>query len=292
MSSIIKSKIDGSANYVTKEAIGYVEARFVRRVPDYFSVYLSSQTGCNRGCRFCHLTTTKQTKFIDLDANEILDQAEKILAHYHDLLAHNGIPAKQVHFNFMARGEPLHNKHILTQGTSLLMRLGMLAFNAGLHPKFNVSTILPDDMANMRLIDVFPIVTPTIYYSIYSINQQWRNKWLPTAKNVYEALDDLALYQYTTKKIIKFHCAFIKDENDNLDDVQMMMRAIKVRGIFGEFNIVRYNPYSPEYGEETSDTQLNRIAGLIREYMPVKFIPRVDPKTYGSCGMFVEKTFA
>lgn len=68
----------------------------------------------------------------------------------------------------------------------------------------------------------------------------------------------------------------------------MMMKAISRRNIFGEFNIVRYNPFSPEQGEETD--RLDDIKKQISEYMPCKIIPRLDSRTKASCGMFVDST--
>jgi hypothetical protein len=102
---------------------------------------------------------------------------------------------------------------------------------------------------------------------------------------VEQALDLLAEYQQITKKIIKFHCAFIKDENDRDKDVESMMSLINRHGIRGEFNVVRYNPFSNEQGEESP--YVDAIAEIISQYMPCKVIPRVGQDVYASCGTFV-----
>ena len=61
---------DASVNWDRPADVGRLEARYVRRCPDYFVVYLSSQTGCSQGCRMCHLTATGQTRLRDVTFDE------------------------------------------------------------------------------------------------------------------------------------------------------------------------------------------------------------------------------
>ena len=227
----------------------------------------------------CHLTVTKQTQFTNCDMQDFVTQLENIFAHYD-----KDVPAKTMHINWMARGEALANPTITETSTELLLRLGQMSRDKGIAVKFNISTIMPVTFRK-TLVEAFPIITPTIYYSLYSIDQKFRDKWLPAAMHHDKALDLLADYQRVSKKIVKFHCAFIKGENDSKVDVMMMMNAIRRRNIVGEFNIVRYNPFSPEQGCETD--RLDDIKIQISEYMPCKIIPRVGQDVYASCGTFI-----
>ena len=227
----------------------------------------------------CHLTATRQTQFTNLDLSEFVSQFETVLTHYQ-----RDIPAQTVHLNFMARGEPLANPTMTETGAELLWRLGNIARERGLRVKFNVSTIMPVTLKK-SLCEVFPIISPTIYYSVYSVNSSFRNKWLPAAMAVERALDNLKEYQQVSKKIIKFHGAFIKGENDSEQDVEEMMNTIAEYEFHSEFNIVRYNPYSILQGEES--TRVDAIAEQIGRYMPCKIIPRVGVDCKASCGQFV-----
>ena len=275
----IHSRLDASVNFVEQQLTGFIESRYVRRTPDYFIAYLSSQTGCNRGCRMCHLTSTRQTQFTNLDQNDFVSQFETVLGYYE-----RDAPAQTVHLNFMARGEPLANPTVTETGTELFWRLGNMARDRGLRVKFNVSTIMPVTLKK-SLCDMFPLVTPSVYFSIYSVNSSFRNKWLPAAMPVERALDNLKEYQRVSKKIIKFHGAFIRNENDSEQDIAAMMQLIKSYQLHSEFNIVRYNPYSSLQGKES--TRVDEIAEQIRQYMPCKIIPRVGPDAYASCGQFL-----
>ncbi len=274
---ILESQIDQSVNFVEDALIGFTESRYVRRVDDYFIAYLSSQTGCNRGCAFCHLTATGQTRSLDCDHEDFMQQARTVMAHYA-----KDRPARYMHWNWMARGEALANRWLIENATELLMDLGKLSLDHGVKPKFNVSTIMPLTMRR-RLIDMFPIITPTIYYSMYSADDAWRKRWMPAAMPIDEAIHQLREYQSISKKTIKIHGAFIQGENDQPDQIRAMID--KLQGLAVEFNIVRYNPLTSEQGEESP--RLLKIQAHLNDHFPTKIIPRVGPDVQASCGMFV-----
>lgn len=277
---VMKSEVDKSINFVEQQLVGFIESRYVRRTDEYFIAYLSSQTGCNHMCRMCHLTQTKQRQFTQCKPDDFKGQLNNIIAHYKQ-----DKPANYMHINFMARGEPLANPDVNCNLMNFLYQT-LREEQIDIPIKYNVSTIMPKSVGS--LVDRFRTITPTIYYSMYSMRQDFRDKWLPAAENTSTALEILKDYQKFTKKLIKFHCAFIKGENDGYSDVRDMMHMItKFHGIQGEFNIVRYNPYSSEQGEETSEEQLHNIKEIIGEYMPVQIIPRVGQDVKASCGTFV-----
>lgn len=284
MSQVLKSQIDKSVNFVEQQLVGFLESRYVRKVEDYFICYLSSQTGCNRGCNFCHLTASGQTAFTDSSLQDYMTQAKQVFEHYQ-----TQIPAKYMHYNFMARGEALANQTLITNGDEILLELGRLALENKVKPKFNMSTIMPKSL-KQSLVDVFPLTQPTIYYSLYSVDPTFRKKWLPASMNPMDALDQLKEYQSLTKKIIKIHFAFIAGENDSLESLQAMVNELNKRKLICEFNLVRYNPFSPEQGSESDDTTLQRNLDFLAQNFKgkVQMIPRVGFDVKASCGMFVK----
>lgn len=283
---VFNSQIDHSVNFVEEQLEGFIESRFVRKCDDYFIAYLSSQTGCNRGCTFCHLTATGQTSFIDSSHNDYVAQAIRVFKHYRK----QKNPAKYMHYNFMARGEPLANKILLDSGDELLLKLGQVAKEEGLPAKFNISTIMPLTLKK-SLTEIFNYINPTFYYSIYSTNEDWRTKWMPAAMDVGEALSLLKEYQDFSKKIVKIHYAFIAGENDSEEDVHKVCDVLNKRNLICEFNLVRYNPASPDQGSESSEEIINRNISIIQDRFgfqsKVQIIPRVGFDVKASCGMFV-----
>ncbi len=290
---VLRSVEDESVNFVLSGNFpGFVEARYVRRLPKYFAVYLSSQSGCKQGCRMCHLTATGQIRAENVGVSMYADQAMLVLKHYDELCAAD--PSKKaeiVHFNFMARGEAFDNPLFVEGGKALFDFLGSESAKRNLFPRFLISTILPKSLIGKSLSKIFPIIHPEIYYSIYSVREEFRRKWLPKAMPVDEALKMLKEYQENTKKIIKLHWAFIAGENDSEEDIALLCHKVRASGVRVDIAIVRYNPYDASYGEESGEAVIDRNKEILKSLLPfskIKVITRVGRDVKASCGMFVE----
>jgi adenine C2-methylase RlmN of 23S rRNA A2503 and tRNA A37 len=266
--------------------VGRLETRYVRRCQDYFVVYLSSQTGCAQGCRMCHLTATGQTRLRDATVGEMIEQAQVVLDYYR----RQGQPAGTVHFNFMARGEPLANKALLTNADDFLSELSRMSVALDLRPRYLISTIYPKELGDQRLEDVFVVQHPEIHYSIYSMSERFRRRWLPKAQPAEVTLDRLASWQRSTHKIVTLHHAYIAGENDAEGDVHAICDALEERGLMVHVNIVRYNPHDPaRHGVEPPEEVVQRNAAIYRSRLPnarVGVIARVGFDVAASCGMF------
>lgn len=290
ISNILHSEQDKSVNFVFDN---WLEARFVRRTQDYFIVYLSSHTGCNKACRFCHLTQTGQTSFDEASLQDYVQQAKAVLEYYDSIKKEQGA-AVRVNFNFMARGEPLANSVILNNSKQLFSELEDLATERNLVAQFNISSIMPYEIENLSLEDVFKDVSQnyTIYYSLYSTNPQFRKRWLPKAISVESALNKLQQWQQHSNKPLAFHWAFIEGQNDDENDINEFINTIKPYNFQAKFNLVRYNPYSESQGKEPAEQVLQRNFDKINLYLenPLsRIVPRVGFDVKASCGMFVNK---
>lgn len=287
---VLKSEIDPSVNFVWDVAPGEaLEARYVRRHENYVACYLSTQTGCAQACRMCHLTATGQNHPRDAKFDEVVDQARTVLDYYHQTKP----GAKTVHYNFMARGEPMDSLLIVNESQRLFLRLGEMAAEYGMIPRFLVSTIMPTSIP-FSLEQLFPTVHPEIYYSLYSMDPKFRKRWLPRAMPPENALDLLTEWQRHTKKIVRIHHALIRGENDNwvgnFSDVRQIAQAVRERGLRADFTLVRYNPPGEKYGSEPDQETYQRYAAELQTELPmsrIKTIDRVGFDVAASCGMFV-----
>ena len=285
----LPSTEDLSVNFLQPTLNGKHETRFVRRQDDYFIVYLSSHDGCKMGCRFCHLTQMRLNSFVPVTMSEYIDQAKKVLSHYDGVVGGGGQPeASCVHFNFMARGEALANPVVLHEFSELKAKLEDLSDIRNLESKFKVSTIMPKMSQDFDLIKISGN-NVALYYSLYSLNAEFRRKWLPNAMDAYEALDRLARWQDRTNGRIVLHWALIENENDSIEEAQAIANAINARGIKTKFNLVRYNTPGPQQGCESNDgVRDNYFKTLSRALShPSKIVPRVGFDVAASCGMFI-----
>ena len=278
---------DASVNFVSAGPDGISEFRFVQRDLDYFIVYLSTHMGCNKHCRFCHLTQTGQTNYTKLTLPQITDGAARVLNHYDRLVVAGHPKAERIHFNFMARGEPLEASVWNTH--EILDILMAFARARNLQPRINISTIVPKTFSG-DLSRAFPKEFPiTLYYSCYSADKNFRDLWLPNAKPMGQAVELLRTWQQKTGNNIVLHWAFIAGENDSTDQVDRLLDAVKTLRV-SQINLVRYNPYSPQFGEEPAIEQLETLRRYIARRYPdimVRLVPRVGFDVKASCGMFV-----
>lgn len=284
---------DQSVNFTQKrEDGGLLECRYVRREEDYYIIYLSSQTGCNQACRFCHLTATGQTMFTQATVPDYVSQAITVFDY-----ADTQSPAKRVHFNFMARGEPLLNPVIKHGMIYLYEFLNAMSEERGLDGSLRISTIMPEEAQNFEFIHSWgrlPGIIP--YYSLYSMKPQFRKRWLPKSMAPERALQKLADYQQATggNKVV-LHWAFIEGENDSVEDIEQIVNAVKKVGLHAKLNTVRYNPASEKQGREPSEEKIKHLHDLFVSEMDnagllepgSRIVPRVGFDVKASCGMFV-----
>lgn len=287
---ILHSSQDASVNFVFPHAEGsFMEARFVRREQDYFIIYLSSHNGCQKSCRFCHLTQTGQTDFNEANIEDFAKQSEAVFAYYKSIKDSQGV-ALRVNFNWMARGEALANSLMLKDSPAIFARLRDIIGDEPLGINFNLSTIMPEEVRDVDLAQAFPDAAVRFYYSLYSVNPEFRKRWIPKALEPQLALKKLADWQEKTGGDVALHWALIKGENDRQEDVDAVLSMVKESGLKTRFNLVRYNPFSSRQGEEPVEEVLQeRFAEMATSMVAARsrIVPRVGFDVAASCGMFV-----
>lgn len=278
----LRSALDSSINFSRHDPRGgMVETRFVQRVPERFIVYISSMLGCDKACRFCHLTQLGETNATCLSEDEMVEQAKVVFAEV------GNAGAQTVHFNFMARGEALSNPSV---NRNLFVRLAELAASYGLASRIKISSILPSDVWTHDPKDLHADGCPPVdlYYSLYSTDADWRKRWIPKAMAPTDAMIWLRKFQKETGQRVILHWALIDGENDSVEDARAAAALAKSAGIQAEFNLVRYNPANGK-SREASDESIRAFLDEMETGIGgrVKTIARVGFDCKASCGMFL-----
>lgn len=290
---VIHADEDESVNFIQYAPGGAFESRYVRRTSEYAIAYLSSHSGCAMSCRFCHLTATGQTSMHPASIDDFIAQLRPIFDHH----SNQDIQPKRFNLNWMARGEPILNPifHDREKWQELRGQIHDLAAQHGVDDvRFNISTIMPLDLIaeeRQNLSEVLCDPKITIYYSLYSMRQAFRRRWLPKTIDPIEALRLLSQWQQDTGNDAVLHWAFIKGQNDDLETLNEIVEAVAKSGLKARFNTVRYNPFDERRGAEPSEEIIQRNFSILAEAFGVpgsRIVPRVGFSAKASCGMFVE----
>jgi adenine C2-methylase RlmN of 23S rRNA A2503 and tRNA A37 len=220
---------------------------------------------------------------------------------------------RRVNIEFMARGEPLANPHVLKHWSQIHDAIAGSVhtrpwFPAPKQVKYHISTIMPDTFAKRSLVETFLHTErecwPTIYYSAWSIDPNFKRRWMPRALPVSIALSKLVEYQRTiaertgdvsyAETKVRIHGAYVHEQNDSLSDVQHLVDAMQQLKLVARFNVIRYNP--PTVGpfaqfKEASEERRRALVDWLRvnNVGGVKEIDRVGQDVYASCGTFIPK---
>lgn len=223
-------------------------------------------------------------------------QLETVLDHYYERVQSGSPMASRININWMARGEPLYSPMLRAQSWTKTTEYLWGKLPRHLKANFNISTIMP---AGFSYLEDLPVPNPQIgktrlYYSLYSMDRDFRKRWLPRTRGPEHALDTLAEWQRLHDSDVELilHWAFIKGQNDSEDDVGRIVDAVRDSGVKVRFNVVRYNPFSPDQGEESDIETIEARFEQLKAVAQVpgsKIVGRVGFDVKASCGMFVNQ---
>ena len=237
------------------------------------TICVSSQVGCKMGCKFCASTGVKFAR--SLEAGEIVEQ---LLAIERD---------ENVHISnlvFMGIGEPLDNYDNVMKAIKLLNNPKGINMGAR-HISISTSGLVPNIY---KLAD--KNIQCTLSISLHSSNNEKRSSMMPVNNlyNIQELMKACRYYIEKTNKRISFEYALAKDNNDNLQDAQDLVKLL--HGMLCHVNLIPINKI--ENGKYTKSTNENIIK--FRDYLNAHGIVATIRRELGSdidaaCGQLRKK---
>ena len=210
------------------------------------TICVSSQIGCKMGCKFCASTGIPFIR--NLTPGEIVEQ---ILAVEQD------IQDKISNIVFMGIGEPLDNYDNVIKAIRILNNPKGLNIGAR-HISISTSGLVP------RIYDLAKEnIQCTLSVSLHATNDAKRSAMMPVnnSYHIKELMQACKDYISMTNKRISFEYALAKDNNDNLQDAQELVKLL--RGMLCHVNLIPINKI--ENGKFTKSSNENIIK--FRDYL-------------------------
>lgn len=223
------SKLDETKKYLIKLSDGCIIESVLMKYKFGYTVCISSQVGCDMGCKFCASTIGGCKR--NLDVYELLAQIY-IISKKNNLKITNIV--------VMGSGEPLNNfdnivkflKIINSEDGQNISHRNITISTCGIVPK--IMKLAEED---------FSI---TLALSLHAPNDAIRKVLMPIA-NAYtlkETMDAMANYYNKTKRRITFEYSIVKDVNDSIDNAKELcnlLNSYKKKGIDFNVNLIPVN---------------------------------------------------
>ena len=205
---------------------------------DYgLSLCISSQVGCNMGCKFCESGRRKKVR--NLETYEMVEQILKVEEYVHKRISHVVV---------MGIGEPFDNYENLTSFLRIINHDSGLAIGSR-HITVSTCGIVP------KILEFSSLgLQINLAISLHAPNNTLRNQIMPINK-VYPIemlMDALRLYLNNTNRRVTFEYILLKDVNDT--ESCALELAHLIHGMNAYVNLIPYN--------ETHNISFKRSSGV------------------------------
>ena len=267
--------VDGTKKYLfdVQDGEGNLIESVLMQYHHGYTICVSCQIGCKMGCKFCASTGINFIR--SLTSGEIVEQ---ILAVERD----NDIRISNV--VFMGIGEPLDNYDNVVNAIRIINNQKGLSIGAR-HISISTSGLVPKiyQLAEEN-------IQCTLSISLHATTDEKRSGMMPVNNryNIQELIQACRDYIKKTNRRISFEYALAKDNNDNLEDANELVKLLK--GMICHVNLIPINKI--ENGNYTKSTNENIIK--FRDYLNSKGIVATIRRELGSdidaaCGQLRKK---
>ncbi len=250
----------------------HIEAVLMRH--DYGnSICVSSQVGCNMGCRFCESGRRKKVR--NLETYEMVLQIimiEKILGE------------RISHVVVMGIGEPFDNYDNLIKFLKIINYPKGLAIGAR-HITVSTCGIVPKILE----FSEFPLQI-NLAISLHAPNNEIRNRIMPINKAypLDELIPALKIYLEKTNRRITFEYILLSGINDSNECAQELAKLVK--GINCYINLIPYNETNNLDFKRTNTIQIMRFYDILKKNSVNVTIRReFGSKISAACGQLRSK---
>ena len=212
------------------------------------SVCVSSQVGCNMGCRFCESGRRKKVR--NLETYEMVLQI---------LMIEKLLGERISHVVVMGIGEPFDNYDNLIQFFKIINHPKGLAIGAR-HITVSTCGVVPKILE----FSDFPLQI-NLAVSLHAPNNEIRNQIMPINKAypIEKVMEALKIYLIKTNRRLTFEYVMLKDVNDSDQCAIELSRLIK--GMNCYVNLIPYNETNNIDFQRTNTVQIMRFYDILKK---------------------------
>lgn len=224
------SKIDETKKYLIKLHDGSLIEAVLMKYKYGYSLCISSEVGCNMGCKFCASTIGGLKR--NLEAYEMLSEVYLISKH-NDIRVSNIV--------IMGIGEPLQNFD------NVIKFLMLISSKLGQNISLRNITLSTCGIVEKIYILAKLNIPITLALSLHAPNQKIREKLMPIAKkyDLKDVMEAMASYFETTNRRITFEYSLVKGVNSDrecaLELVRLFEDSFKDRHVDFNVNLISVN---------------------------------------------------
>lgn len=237
------------------------------------SICVSSQVGCNMGCRFCESGRRKKVR--NLETYEMVLQI---------LMIEKLLGERISHVVVMGIGEPFDNYDNLIKFFKIINHPKGLAIGAR-HITVSTCGIVPKILE----FSEFPLQI-NLAVSLHAPNDYLRNKIMPINKAypLEEVIDALKIYLKKTNRRLTFEYILLKDVNDSIDCAVELANLVK--GMNCYINLIPYNETNNIDFKRTNTIQIMRFYDILKKNnVSVTIRREFGSKISAACGQLRSK---
>ncbi len=253
-----KNSTDGTRKWLLRFADGKeVETVYIPE-EDRGAVCLSTQVGCQMGCRFCHTGTQGFQR--NLTAGEIVGQFMAARDSYGEWPTPVDETRYLSNIVVMGMGEPLNNYDNLVKSMRILMDGEGLAISKR---RITVSTSgIADKIPNLA-----KDLGIKLAISLHAPNDAIRNQIMPINRKypLAELMKACKEYQQSCehRQYITMEYVMLKGVNDSLDHARELIQLVK--GLEVKFNLIPFNPWEGSPFEPSSNNTIHKFAKVLED---------------------------
>ena len=250
----------------------HIEAVLMRH--DYGnSICVSSQVGCNMGCKFCESGRRKRVR--NLKTSEMVLQI---------LMIEELLKERISHVVVMGIGEPFDNYDNLINFFKIINHPKGLAIGAR-HITVSTCGIVP----KIYEFSEFPLQI-NLAISLHAPNNEIRNKIMPINKvyNIEEVMKAIKVYLKKTNRRVTFEYILLKGFNDS-DECALELAKL-VKNVNCYINLIPYNETNNIDFHRTNTIQIMRFYDILKKNsVNVTIRKEFGSKISAACGQLRSK---